>query len=822
MNDIAAVSTAVNRVVHGDGDPDAAAVALLRLPEGPYARGPLAAALITALLDREGRSPYTHLDALLELADREPPTDPAWAHTRPYARSMSIALALAEGRLPDLRAALTELDGLFEDDPASPAYRHLRRALDDELNRLSGDDSLFLGLDQRLAELRAMLSDQSGPEPYPAFLALLDASVAYQEANVRGEDPTDSRNRLRVVLDALPVGDPLFDRATARLVAAARNAVSGPEDAVDRARRSLAALPVPHADRVRLLGELGMGILNRSLNGGPSTDLPEASAALEEARILAGGPYHPHWVWINLCLAEVRRHAPGTGSPVQAALDGLQHGVWKALVQPTPEATRFAVRQEAGSAIAVARSLVGDDDAAAITALDTGRGLALFAATRTSGVADRLERAGRGDLADRWREAATGGGPEHLPAHLRAEVWSVLQDRELEPPPVQEIAAALAAVDADALVYLVPGDAEVPGLAVIAPADGPPFHLRLPLLRFAGVPEAAGYLTLRSRDLGPATAKASLPETVSAVCDWAWWAAVGPLVEHLPPRARQDRVPRVVLVPMGELARIPWHAARRPDGRFAVEDLAVSYAASARMLCHSAALPPIAPGSRGLFVGDPASTSAGALPSARLEAFEIHRAFYPEARYVGRRPDGRSDPAGSGTAPEVRDWLTGDGARGSTLHLACHGTVDDDTGAAHLLLAGDDRLSTGEIVALMNGAASHDTDLVVLAACRTGHSVFGYDEAYSLGTAFLAGGARSVLSTLWPIPDRATSVLMFVFHHYLRAERMPPWRALRAAQLWMLDPGRDRTLLPAPLGSRLDAADATALVAWAGFTHWGR
>jgi CHAT domain-containing protein len=149
--------------------------------------------------------------------------------------------------------------------------------------------------------------------------------------------------------------------------------------------------------------------------------------------------------------------------------------------------------------------------------------------------------------------------------------------------------------------------------------------------------------------------------------------------------------------------------------------------------------------------------------------------------------------------------------------------VDDGESTSYLLLAGGDRLSAEELVALMARNPHRALGLVVLAGCRTGTSTRGYDEAYSLGTAFLAGGARSVLSTLWSIDDRATSVLMYLFHHNLMVGRFPVREALRQAQLWMLDPYRQPLpSMPPQLNDPLDGAGFAAVSAWAGFVHWGQ
>jgi CHAT domain-containing protein len=230
-------------------------------------------------------------------------------------------------------------------------------------------------------------------------------------------------------------------------------------------------------------------------------------------------------------------------------------------------------------------------------------------------------------------------------------------------------------------------------------------------------------------------------------------------------------------------------------------------------------------------VGDPdAGDGVPSLVAARAEALAIRQVFYRGARYIGRRPDESTSPSGAGTGTEVRAWLTASGpAAGAMLHLACHAFVQagGEHPTAYLLLARGEKLSAEELIELMARAPDRAVALVVLAACHTGLSMTGYDEAYSLGTAFLAAGVRSVLSTQWAIPDEETSVLMFMFHHFLQAARLPAWAALREAQLWMLNP--HRTVpddMPKPLRAALDRelmdSELRAVIAWAAFVHWGQ
>jgi CHAT domain-containing protein len=113
--------------------------------------------------------------------------------------------------------------------------------------------------------------------------------------------------------------------------------------------------------------------------------------------------------------------------------------------------------------------------------------------------------------------------------------------------------------------------------------------------------------------------------------------------------------------------------------------------------------------------------------------------------------------------------------------------------------------------------------LAVLGACSSGVCGRGDDEAFSLSTTLLANNVATVVGTQWSVPDAATSVLMFMFHHYLRQENLPPAEALRRAQLWMI--ALDRRP-PATMPAQLQALTARSAPAppaeWAAFIHFGR
>jgi hypothetical protein len=891
-------------------DIDAAIAELDRLPlDGPE-RPKRAAALVRAMAwgnpmgDPRKLRP---LDELLEIADGAVPETPQWIQTRTAARLLSLMRALAERELPDPDMAAPRLDALAAeagDDPAlasiiaaarwclqvaqsvhhgdSGAVTRLPREVQALVENMpQGDprleplrDSILAGLDvfaanERGDDLSADLSRmlQATEQLPPGAVRAVTAEFAAMMSpllgmNADGAERVDDE-RLRQLQDQAErsdLGDP--DRALAHTAVAAAALRAGQETDLGRTDLGIAhlrqALEVagpadPH--RVFHLTGLALSLYRRCQLTGSTAGLGEAEALLEEARDRAGGPGHLMWQMVNEMLADVRTLLGGPDG-YTLALEGMRSHVWRVLAEPDLEGATVTARRAATDAVDTARRcLTANDPAGAIAALDAGRGLALFAATAVGTFAERLEQAGYRELAERWRAAIAAGGPAQLPSDLRRAVLKAVAGRGsasdlLDPPGFDEIQRALVAVEADALVYLVPGAGVTPGYAVCAPAAGAPRYLVLPNLNVEDDSDITRYLRAvhrrdlatapdqdspdSDRDLGGGNAAgpaAALAESVDRLCGWAWDAAMGPLIESFLPRLpppTSGRPRRLVLVPMGDLARVPWQAARRPrDGRHAIQLIAISQAVSARMLCRSAEQGPVPRSRAGLVVGDPdAGERVPRLDAARREALAIRQVFYRGARYVGRRPDDSTSPSGAGTRAEVRDWLTASGpAAGAMLHLACHGFVQAGPArpTAYLLLAGGEKLFAEELIELMAQAPHRSVDLAVLAACHTGLAITGYDEAYSLGTAFLAAGVRSVLSTQWAIPDEETSVLMFMFHHFLHSAHLPAWAALREAQRWMLNPRRIiPDDMPRPLRERLKPEKLAGVVAWAAFVHWGR
>lgn len=265
-----------------------------------------------------------------------------------------------------------------------------------------------------------------------------------------------------------------------------------------------------------------------------------------------------------------------------------------------------------------------------------------------------------------------------------------------------------------------------------------------------------------------------------------------------PAEAAIAKAQRIVVCPDGPLHTLPFAALRR-NGRYLVEDrplhLVISATVYAELRRERDATP------RGMVVafGDPhyplpasaqpdavrdATLRDGlrrglnltALPATRREAESIARLYGKDARlFVGD------------AATEERAKSETPGAR--YVHFACHGFLDEriplNSGLALTTRAepreGQDNglLQAWEVFERVRV----DADLVTLSACDSGlGQEMGGEGLIGLTRAFQYAGARSVLASLWAVPDRSTMELMQAFYQGLR-RGLSKDEALRQAQV---------------------------------------
>ncbi|MGH3374685.1 MAG: CHAT domain-containing protein [Actinoallomurus sp.] len=624
------------------------------------------------------------------------------------------------------------------------------------------------------------------------------------------------------------------------------------------------------AVRTWLLSMLGMGLMMRYLVTRGRDDLDRAIERLEEAREATGtGDAMPLPLLLSTLAGAYRERGCARRDDGrrmgEAGIASLRARAWDVMLQSSADRAFATAVAGEGHAAEMGRWCVADGiPGTAIEAFELGRAMVLHAATTDVGLPVLLRENGHGDLASEWETAMARNDPApwntatgtaapssgagfaellesiptaQLPSDLRHRVMKAIRGTETEqrlftPATPDEIAAALGEAAARALVYLVPRYEGEGGLAVVVGTDGRIERIPLPRLTLGPRSRVATFLQAQR---ACRQAEPDSPERRRAhrrwryalgdLCDWAWPAVMEPIlgaVAGMPGR----RPMRVIVVAIGELGVIPWHAARRPaaDGspRYACQDAVISYSASARQFIEARRYGHRPWASAAALV----RVRGGDLYWASKEIEQIHRRHYPDGKLFdnGRRraAAGRSGPA---TAESVRGLLPGPRAAGASLvHLGCHAESAPRPVDSHLLLDGSETLGMSEILRQARARpAGTPGGLIVLAACGSDLSNRDHDEALTLASAFLAAGAAGVVGARWSVDDLPTALFMTLFHHYLNAAHDDPAIALRATQLWMLDPGRS---VPADLASGLAEEMSTVNPAepefWAAFTYQGQ
>lgn len=290
--------------------------------------------------------------------------------------------------------------------------------------------------------------------------------------------------------------------------------------------------------------------------------------------------------------------------------------------------------------------------------------------------------------------------------------------------------------ESHAFIWAVPAD----------PAEPVVFHCS-PSLR----DEWAHTARAPSSEMDPEVSDADL----RTLHDWF----IAPVAHALP----SDSSTVVTVVPIGPLAVMPLAAAADADGRSLIERNPIAMTPSIQTL--RLAMNRESRGEGALVVGDPGDD----LEFARAEAELI-------AKGMAKRMATSTLIGSAATHDAVVRSMPGK----RLLHFASHAEFDSaDSASDHGVL----KVSDGrDLTAHEIRAMPLDAELVVLSACVTGQGRIVADGVLGLARSFMLAGARTVIATLWEIPDMAT--LRLIEHFYERmAVHGRKARALQEAML---------------------------------------
>lgn len=262
------------------------------------------------------------------------------------------------------------------------------------------------------------------------------------------------------------------------------------------------------------------------------------------------------------------------------------------------------------------------------------------------------------------------------------------------------------------------------------------------------------------------------PQLLKAALDQALPVLEERLVEPLGVRLRDLGFEQAILIPCGRLSALPLHAAAFQN------EITFSYAPSARTLqavkmtaAERTAFAPLL-----LAVGNPLPLPSNAQPLAfagtEINNIKTHFAVSSQRVLYEYKA--------------VRAVILDALQDATHLHFACHATFDADAPLDSALIFSDGEKLT--LHDLLDGNLNlSSARLAVLSGCQTGVTDFRKvpDEVIGLAAGFLQAGVPGVLSTLWPIDDLSTALLISRFYQYHLKDGLNPAVALKQAQKWL-------------------------------------
>ena len=216
---------------------------------------------------------------------------------------------------------------------------------------------------------------------------------------------------------------------------------------------------------------------------------------------------------------------------------------------------------------------------------------------------------------------------------------------------------------------------------------------------------------------------------------------------------------KILVSPEGSLFKVPFCALLNSKNEHLCEKYSLQFTPGLYVLnsCLSKPLPKIGPA---LFVGNPTVGevefngnvgSPSALPQATVEAKECSKFFNAEPLLEQKA-----------TKENVLNGMKD----ASIIHIAAHGHMDD----ADIFLApseGAPKPPSEEHYLLTAKDVVECTlvaRLVVLSCCHSGRGQISAEGVVGIARSFLGAGARSVLVTLWKIPEEETKEFMKAFY----------------------------------------------------------
>ncbi|MBI4472133.1 MAG: CHAT domain-containing protein [Acidobacteria bacterium] len=241
-------------------------------------------------------------------------------------------------------------------------------------------------------------------------------------------------------------------------------------------------------------------------------------------------------------------------------------------------------------------------------------------------------------------------------------------------------------------------------------------------------------------------------------------------------RVLPKTISHLIISPSSVLELLPLESLVDESGRFLVEKYAISYIPSASTL-HILRQKDSSTNRRQMLAfADPDYETSDASPiQAFFESDEFKLTPLP---YTRTEVESLARIVGPGNADILVGAQADEGVFKATdlsqyriIHIATHGIASraHPSRSALLFTLGADRKEDGFLQVREIYDLRLNADLVVLSACETGRGdEIPGEGIHGLSRAFFFAGARSLVASMWKVPDQPTAELMKRFYQYLR------------------------------------------------------
>jgi CHAT domain-containing protein len=210
----------------------------------------------------------------------------------------------------------------------------------------------------------------------------------------------------------------------------------------------------------------------------------------------------------------------------------------------------------------------------------------------------------------------------------------------------------------------------------------------------------------------------------------------------------------VIFIPQGSLFLVPFVALQDQTGKYLIEKHTISIAPSIQTLSLTNKSPKPTNATQALIIGNPEPMPAQleALPGAEAEALEVAKLLKTQALVQKQA-----------TETKVIERI----AKVGIIHLATHGLFNDQHGLQSSLAFAASGDRDGLLTALEIFEMKLNAGLAVLSACDTGLGQITGDGVIGLSRSFMSAGVKTVVVSLWAVPDLPTAKLMAEFYRQL-------------------------------------------------------